>query len=86
MIAEDLGVPKPKTNDVVDKLTEILVNRESYICMEKGIITEDELANLVFQHLYSLVNRELASAHSITSSKGVEIHAKIKRALLQNAI
>lgn len=86
MITEDLGVPKPKSNDVVDKLTEILVNRESYICMEKGIITQDELANLVFQHLYSLVNRELASAHSITCSKGVEIHAKIKQALLQNAI
>jgi len=86
LIAEDLGVPKPKPNDVVDKLTEILINRESYICMEKGIITQDELAILVFQHFYSLVNRELASAYSITGSKGVEIHAKIKRALLQNAI
>ena len=85
LIAEDLAVAKPKSNDVVDKLTEILVNRENYVCMEKGIVTQDELVNLIFQHLYSLVSREAASSHSKTSSKVSEIRAKIKLALLHNA-
>lgn len=85
LIAEDLDAPKPKSKDVVDKLTEILVNRENYVCMENGLTTLDELANVVFQHLYSLVNRGLASAYSKAVSKEGEIHAKIKRALLQDA-
>lgn len=81
---EDLELSKPLKENIVDKLEEVLVRRESYANMEKGHITLDELAYLVFQHLDSIVRKGLVSAYSKAYTRESEIHAKIKQALLHS--
>lgn len=54
-LARLLSVAPASTQALRDKLEEILFERKNYKCFEEGIITREEVRNLVLAHLQTLI-------------------------------
>ena len=52
-----LKLPLPPYDRLIEKINEILIERENYECATKGFITKDETAYLILQHFQTLICR-----------------------------
>lgn len=54
-LARHLELPVPPREKLIEKINEILIERDNYECAKAGLITKDETAYLMLQHFQSLI-------------------------------
>ena len=54
-LSNEFKLPIVPKNRVIEKINELLIERNNYECVQLGIITKDELALVVLQHFQSLI-------------------------------
>jgi len=54
-LAHHLELPTPPREKLIEKINEILIERENYECAKAGIITKEETASLMLQHFQTLI-------------------------------
>ncbi|MEP1857427.1 MAG: hypothetical protein ABJI60_06490 [Kangiellaceae bacterium] len=81
-LAEELGMEVPPREMFNSKIDEVLFERENYECAKSGLITNDELVNLVIAHFQTLVcNNSYADKPSELKLSAV-LRSRIQSALL----
>jgi hypothetical protein len=53
--AEKFSLPPVDSSELRNKIVELLIKRGNYECAVKGIITKNELANLILAHLQAFI-------------------------------
>ena len=53
--AEILSLPSVENDKLRGKIVELLIERGNYECAKHGIITKDELANLILAHFQTFL-------------------------------
>ena len=76
-MAERLSLPPVKQSSLRRKIKELLIDRDNYEIAMKGIITKDELANLILAHLQQFLCNEAGVKEPSELPNYIDLHRKI---------